>query len=123
MYASEAEVALRRAPQAPAVVPQTPKKGGNVVKSASPIPSTVMNLLVSLPGDELITALFAKVESDYSQKQPGNFISCHQVLIQDCCEIVDVSQSQVQAYLTDMMHVTILATVAESTQAKPVISQ
>ena len=71
---------------------------------------SVMNLLVSLSYDSKVSALLRKVESDYRRKVQGqSSIKCHQVLVQDCFEIVDVNKSQVQAYLTDMMHVTVLA--------------
>lgn len=74
--------------------------------------SSTLSILVSLPNDAPLTSLFTKVESDFSQKHAGQAIKCKTLLIEDCFEIVDVAQSQVQAYLTDMMHVTILATAA-----------
>ena len=36
-------------------------------------------------------------------------IKCRQILIDDCFEIVDIVHSPIGAYLTDMMHVTVLA--------------
>ena len=81
-------------------------------RSQSVSPSSTLNLLVSLPNDASISALLAKVEADFSRKQPGSFIKGRQLLVEDFFEIVDVAHSQVQAYLTDMMHVTVLATVA-----------
>ena len=68
----------------------------------------VINLLVSLACEARISALLRKVEGDYRRKTQ-QAIKCKQLLVQDCFEIVDVYKSQVQHYLTDLMHVTVLA--------------
>ena len=71
-----------------------------------------MKLLISVPQGEMVKSLFAKVQHDYGkkmgQKEPPK-IKCRQILIDDCFEIVDIVHSPIGAYLTDMMHVTVLA--------------
>lgn len=71
--------------------------------------------MVSLAPDARISSLLRKVEGDYRRKTQ-QAIKCKQLLVQDSFEIVDVYKSQVQHYLTDLMHVTVLAvknTIAE----------
>jgi len=61
-----------------------------------------------LAPDARISSLLRKVEGDYRRKTQ-QMIKCKQLLVQDSFEIVDVHKSQVQHYLTDLMHVTVLA--------------
>ena len=52
-----------------------------------------------------------KVQTDYRRKTEGTkAIKCQQLFVNESFEIVDVTKSQIQAYFTDMMHVTVLAT-------------
>ena len=86
-------------------------------KNASPM---VVNLLVSMPYESKIAALLKKIESDCRRKSQ-QVIKCQQILVQDCFEIVDLAKSQIQAYLTDQMHVTVLAIISE--ELKPAVKQ